>query len=132
MALTSAGTCSPKRRRRLDRLLSIVCRFLLLASMLLWSISCSLLKTEEVCFILMDTECACLSQDRSLVKFQLFNCFCFPTSSSLVPPWHGCRRADTGQSAGPEWRCGVLGFPAQPVSVPHAPSWPGSLLRSSD
>lgn len=132
MALTSAGTCSPKRRRRLERLLSIVCRFLLLASTLLWSISCSLLKTEEVYFILIDAVCTCLSQDRGLVKFQLFSCFYSPTSSSLVPPWHGCRRADIGQSADPEWRCGVLGFPAQPVSAVSAPSWPGSPLRSSD
>lgn len=46
MAFRSAGMCSPKRRRRLDRLLSKVCRFLLLLSMDLWSISFSLLKVE--------------------------------------------------------------------------------------
>lgn len=47
MALRSVGMCSPKRRSRLERLLSIVCRFLLLASIDLWTTSCSLLKTER-------------------------------------------------------------------------------------
>lgn len=61
MALRSVGMCSPKRRRRLDRLLSIVCRFLLMASMDLWSTSCSLLKTEGAgCFHYV-RDCYCFS-----------------------------------------------------------------------
>lgn len=46
MAVKSEGMCSPKRRRRLERLLSMFCRFLLLASMDFWNTSCSLLETK--------------------------------------------------------------------------------------
>ena len=40
--------CSPKRRSRFERLLSIIFKFLLLASMDLWSTSCSLLNIDGV------------------------------------------------------------------------------------
>lgn len=133
MAVRSAGMCSPKRRRRLDRLLSIVCRFLLLASMDLWSISCSLLKTEgSGCFHYVRGCLSIYARGSPRSPLQSVTSFHFVTSSFLVPPWHGCRRADIGQSAGSEWRSGVSGVPARPLSAPDAPPWPGSPLLLSD
>lgn len=53
----------------------------------------------------------------------------FPTSFFFAPLWHGQKHVDTAQSAGPVWKCGVLGVPAQPQSVQYGPFWPGSLLQ---
>lgn len=116
MAPRSAGTCSPKRRRRSDRLLSNLCKFFKFSLMALVTMSFSFLAAKTLVWT--------WSWSSLKVRWNLN----LPTLTCLVPPWLCCKRAGTGQPAGPVWRSGVPAVPAQPEFSLYAPLWPAAQL----